>query len=101
MISVLVSSQLVGSNSLGSSSYLKVIMSNVVSPITECGRFLEEGYSTAWISLGSEGFELSDLATFELCLRLYIGVFRKGEVYPDTCYLLWSKEVTTNGKITF
>lgn len=44
---------------------------------------------TAWISLGYEGFGLSDLATFELHLGLYIRIFMKGEIYPDTCYLLW------------
>lgn len=51
--------------------------------------------------LGTEGIEFQRWLTFELGLEGYVGVFEKGEVYPDTCYLFWSKEVDINGQITF
>lgn len=51
--------------------------------------------------LGTEQIELSEVLTFELGLKRCVGVFQKGEVYLDTCYLLSSKEVDVIGQIIF
>lgn len=58
----------------------------------------EEGHSTA---CGTEQAESLEVVTFELGLKGCVGIFQKGEVYLNTCYLLWAKEVDVSGQITF